>query len=71
MVDLNKCKPGQKLLSKHGMILTYVCKLKDNYYDHQVQYPNGSYGTRTNDGFTYKSLSSRLPSDHDIVEILD
>ena len=24
MVDLTKCKPGDKLRSKHGLILTYV-----------------------------------------------
>lgn len=35
MVDLNQCKPGDKLRSKHGMILTYVGRLPESYhYDH-------------------------------------
>ncbi len=72
VIDLNNCKPGQKLKSKHGMILTYVGPTeKGNYYDHYVQYPNGSRGTRCNDGFVYRNPGSRLPEDHDIVEILD
>jgi hypothetical protein len=69
-VDLNKCKPGDKLKSIHGMILIYVEKLsEDNYYDHKIQYPNGSFGTRVNDGHTYRNPSKRLPEDQDIVEI--
>jgi hypothetical protein len=72
-VDLRKCVTGQKLLSKHGWILTYVKPLdpKKDYYDHEVRYPDGSPGTRTNDGFVFKNKKSRLPEDHDIVEILD
>lgn len=71
MVDLNKCKPGDKLLSKHGIILTYVEKLPSrSYYDHSVKYPDGSLGTRTNNGYVYKIPSKRLDSDHDIIEIL-
>ena len=71
MVDLNTCKPGDKLLSKHGMVLTYVSKLPPGcFYEHEVQYPNGSIGTRMSDGFTYKTASRRLETDHDIVEIL-
>lgn len=68
-VDLSQCKAGDQLLSKHGMILTYVRPLDpDNYYDHEVRYPNGSSGTRTNDGFVFRH--NRLPDDHDIVDII-
>ena len=71
MVDLTRCKPGDKLRSKHGMILTYVKRLPEgSYYDHMIQYPDGSFGTRTNEGFTYRNISSRLETDHDVVEIL-
>lgn len=70
-VDLNTCKPGDKLLSKHGLTLEYVCKAPDNdYYDHEIRYPNGSMGTRTNEGFTYVNPNMRLERDHDIVEIV-
>lgn len=71
IVDLNKCKPGDRLLTKHGTILLYVDKLpKENYYDHLIQYPNGSFGTRINDGHVFKNPSKRLDIDEDIVEIL-
>jgi hypothetical protein len=70
MVDLSICKPGDILISKHGLKLTYVKKLDPTweYYDHLVQYPNGSYGSRTNEGFVFRN--KRLPEDHDIVEIV-
>lgn len=52
------------------MILTYVCPLEQgSFYEHKVQYPDGTYGTRMSDGFVYKNLNSRLDADHDIVEI--
>jgi hypothetical protein len=70
MIDLRTCKAGDKLLSKHGMVLTYVGPLPEgSYMDHEVQYPNGgTKGQRTHDGFTYRVR--RMPEDHDIVEIL-
>ena len=69
MIDLRACRPGDRLLSKHGMVLTYIGPLpKDNYYDHEVLYPNGSRGSRTHDG--HVSRTFRLPEDHDIVAIL-
>jgi len=71
MVDLNTCRKGDKLVSVHGLVLTYIKKLsKESYYDHLVQYPNGSEGSRMNDGFVYKNLDRRLETDHDIVEII-
>lgn len=71
MIDLNICRPGQKLRSSQGEILTYVGRLpKHSYYQHLVRYANGSEGSRMNDGFVYKNPEKRLPTDHDIVEIL-
>jgi hypothetical protein len=74
-VDLRTCKKGDKLISKHGMTLTYVGTLPEgSYMDHEVQYPKcsqfpeGSYGSRTHDGFVYRR--NRLETDHDIVEIV-
>jgi len=69
MINLNNAKSGQKLLSKHGMVLTYLGKNNDLIYPHLVEYPDGGTGSRTDDGFVYKN--ARLPGDHDIVEILD
>jgi len=76
-VDLRTCKPGDKLRSKHGLILTYVRPTEPgNYYDHVVQYPDerpfgpNSTGTRIHDGHVYRNPSKRLECDHDIVEII-
>jgi hypothetical protein len=71
LLDLSACKPGQRLLSKRGVILTYVGPnpVRMTKFHHLVRYPNGSQGTRTNDGFTYSNTSARLPDDHDIVAI--
>lgn len=47
MIDLRNCVPGQKLKSKHGLILTYVERNPEGaYYEHTVEYPDGSKGTR-------------------------
>lgn len=70
MINLNECKPGQKLRSKHGMILTYIGKHHDAKWPHEVQYPDGGCGTRTDDGFVYSNPTSRMEHDQDIVEIL-
>lgn len=78
-IDLRTCVPGQKLKSKHGLILTYVENISRklgepetiiNYYEHTVKYPDGSFGTRIHDGHVYRNEDKRLPEDHDIVEIL-
>lgn len=70
-IDLNTCIAGQKLRSKHGLILTYVRKLPaGSFYEHEVKYPDGSLGTRMSDGFVFKRPGARMPEDHDIVEIL-
>lgn len=73
-IDLNTCKKGDILISKHGEKLTYVEPLnpETDYYDHRVQYssPGLGYGTRTNDGFVMRNVAKRLETDHDIVEII-
>jgi hypothetical protein len=69
-LDLRKAKPGDKLLSKHGIILTYIKPLPEEHlYDHEVAYIEGK-GQRTNSGHVYKNPSSRLETDHDIIAIL-
>ena len=69
MVDLRDCKPGDKLISKHGLVLEYVGPLpKGSYLDHEVKYPDGSWGSRTHDGYVMRI--KRLYTDHDIVEII-
>lgn len=73
-VDLSTCQPGQKLRSKHGIILTFVGPNPYNHskdwYPYFVEYPSGGHGSRTRDGFAFKNEAARLPTDHDIVEIL-
>jgi hypothetical protein len=74
MVDLRNCKPGDKLISKHGLVLEYVRPLpEDGYMDHEVRYPDeapykGSIGTRTHEGYVMRR--KRLEEDHDIVRIV-
>jgi hypothetical protein len=67
-VDLRGCKPGDKLLTKHGMILTYVGLQSDPTYPHEVEYPMGGNGSRTNDGFAFAKI--RLASDQDVIKVL-
>jgi len=70
-INLNDCKHGDILVSKHGMRLTYDKPTEHgSYYDHVVLYPNGAIGTRTNDGHVYRNPIRRIPEDHDIVEII-
>jgi len=74
-IDLRTCKKGDILISKHDLIVEYIEPLPANdYYDHKVYYPptvewpNGSYGTRTHDGRVFRNV--RQPEDHDIVKII-
>ena len=68
-VDLRICEPGDTLISVHGMKLEYVRKLPEEYYmDHEIKYPDGSHGSRSDDGYAYRKM--RLETDHDIVEII-
>lgn len=68
IIDLRTCVTGQNLISKHGMILTYVKSTKNKDFPHTVTYPDGSIGTRNNEGKVYNKTS--LPEDHDIIMIL-
>ncbi len=81
-IDLRTCKPGDKLLSKRGLILTYLgaSPYNNSNYPHLVEYPGDgdenddegyqkpSHGTRSDDGRV--SVVRSLPTDHDIVEII-
>lgn len=67
-IDLRTCKPGQKLRSCHGLILTYVRFDDKMPFCHIVMYPDGGYGSRSHDGQTY--INNKMETDHDIVEIL-
>lgn len=81
MVDLSKCKPGDKLISSQGTILEYVSPTpwgSYTYLDHVVkyvqdkdgtEYSRENYGTRTNDGYVF--AKHRIPAtDDDIVQII-
>ena len=65
MFDMNQCKPGDKLISVHGMILEYVGHDGSCHYPHIVKYPNGSTGSRCDDGFVF--YNKRLPEDENII----
>jgi hypothetical protein len=69
MVDLRTCVNGQKLLTTHGKILTYVGKsVPEDYYDHRILYPDGGQGSRTHDGFVFRH--NRQDTDENVIEIL-
>lgn len=73
MVDLRDCQKGDLLISKHGMVITYVEPLpEDDYYDHKIMYPQefGQFGTRIHDGHVYRNPRSRVDQDHDIIAIV-
>lgn len=66
--DMNQCKPKDKLLSKHGMILEYVGLDESNApYRHRVKYPDGGEGSRIDDGHVFANKQMRLLEDHDII----
>jgi len=67
-IDLNTCKPGDKLKTKHGKIVTYKGKEENWNYPHLIEFDDGSQGTRLDNGQVF--ASNRLPADEDIVEIL-
>jgi len=69
MVDLNKCKIGDTLVSCHGLKLLYH-KVDDNNapFRHLVVYPDGAGGSRADDGRVF--INRPLPEDHNIVKVI-
>jgi len=63
--DMNQCKIGDLIVSKHGMIFVYEGKSGQTEYPHQVRYPDGGRGTRYDDGSVFR-LNKR-DTDHDII----
>ena len=76
MINLQNCKKGDILLSKHGAILEFVRVLPETgYYDIEVKYlyadgkTDLGNGTRNLDGTVFKQ--NRKEKDHDIVAVYD
>jgi hypothetical protein len=83
-IDLRYCKKGDKLRirmtgetkaawerggEKASDIVTYFGTTpENNYYDHIIEYYNGSGGTRNHDGSTFR-LNKRA-DDPDVIEII-
>lgn len=67
-VDLTKCVGGEELIDRHGYHLVYVGRNEDTHFPHVVLYPDGSLGTRCDNGSVYAKRP--LWTDHDIVEVL-
>jgi len=68
MINLNTCTAGDKLLSVHDTVLVYIRKNDGASYPHEVMYPDGSFGSRTDDGKVFNT--NRKATDHDIVAVL-
>ena len=50
-------------------IVTYMGKTDESsYYDHNIEYSNGSRGTRNHDGSTFKK--NKKEDDPDVIEII-
>lgn len=71
MFDMNQCKPGDKLISKHGWIFEYLgINEKRAPYRHRVKYPEPyGEGSRLDDGSVYKY--NKMETDHDIVGFVE
>lgn len=63
--DMNQCKIGDMIVSKHGMILVYEGYSGLSGCLHQVRYPDGGRGSRYDDGSVFRL--NKLASDHDII----
>jgi len=69
MFNMKQCKPGDKLFTKHGLIVTYVVYNPLEHFPHQIEYPNGAYGSRTDEGYVYNN--NRLEDDEDIIGFVE
>ncbi len=69
-IDLRKCVGGDRLLSCHNEILIYRGLSGIPEHPHRIEYADGGYGTRTNDGFVMWNPIKRLDTDHNVVCIL-
>lgn len=69
-VDLRKCKPGDKLLTRNGDAVEYFGKncFPSDGYPHLVKHQDGSVVSLSDGGIEFLFL--RECSDGDIVEIL-
>ena len=68
-VDLTKCTPNQRLLTKNGKIVTYIGPSGIPSFPHNIQFDDYSRGTRTNEGWVFEKRP--LPMDDDIIYIMD
>ena len=67
---------GWKKAHKHtpapSNIVTYIGRSEhgiDSMFPHEIEYSDGSRGTRTDEGWCFKN--KRLPDDPDIIEIVE
>lgn len=68
-INLNKCKKGDVLISKHGVAFFYNHKDKSGPYPHVIYHSiTNAECTRTTSGHVFKKV--REPEDHDIVKII-
>ena len=80
-IDLRNCKPGDKLRIRTTEawknaapnpptdIVTYIGRREnDDWMQHDIEYSDGSKGTRTNEGWTFDK--NRREDDPDVIEIL-
>lgn len=70
-IDLTKCRRGDKLVTRLWNIVTYESANSGNpKWPHEIRYEDGSYGTRTDNGYVFSNPAKRLPSDDDIIAIV-
>lgn len=76
-INLDKCKPGDILIGRHGAVMEYIKKdIIDNPYPHIVQFISipgedvgkDCFGTRATNGYAF--LNHKLPTDQDVVAII-
>lgn len=65
--DMNQCKPGDRLISKHGAVCIYLDKKGPAKWPHRIRFVDDKLGegSRTDDGHVF--ARHRIPEDHDII----
>lgn len=67
-INLNDCKPGDTLVSKHGKKFVYLNRNGSLSFPHIIMSENGGLCSRIDDGHVFGKR--RLPEDDDIVLVI-
>jgi hypothetical protein len=69
MINLKTCRPGDKLVLSNGQIVKYIGPICNEKLNHIIEYPDGSQGTRTDEGY-WDQEQKYTPHQLDVVRII-